>query len=301
MVRTQVVAGLVICALAAPALALNNRSAVSINGLDTNPCTPASPCRSFGAAIAQTNPGGEIIALDSAGYGPFTVSVTMTISGAPGVHAAITATSSDAIDVSGTGTEVVTLRNLALIGAAGGQGIVVTQTAEVRVLNCLVKDFPSYGITHLSGRLIVDRSTFLDDGFGVSVNGSVVPVQAVISNSLIEKCGNCVAILGAATATITNCVIAGGSNGVDVGSSPLVSGVITAAVIESSTLAYNNVAVLATASGSNNSVIVYLAQDNISFSPTGVSTSGAATVKTFGNNRFEQVTTVGTLSAVALQ
>src|SRR5438552_15899232 len=103
MVRMRLMASLLVCALAVPAFALNNRSAVSVNGNDANPCTPASPCRSFGAAIAQTNPGGEIIALDSAGYGPFSLSVPLTISGAPGVHAAITATSGIAIQVAALG------------------------------------------------------------------------------------------------------------------------------------------------------------------------------------------------------
>src|SRR5438445_535301 len=79
---------------------LNNRSAVSVNGSDLNACTVASPCRSFNAAIAETAPSGEIVALDSAGYGPFTVTMDVTISGAPGVHAAITATSTDAITIS---------------------------------------------------------------------------------------------------------------------------------------------------------------------------------------------------------
>src|SRR5438270_9257162 len=86
--------------LIAPAVfGFNNRSAVSSIGLDSNPCTVASPCRSFGAAIAQTNPGGEIVALDSAGYGPFTIDASLTISGAPGVHAAVTATVGTAITV----------------------------------------------------------------------------------------------------------------------------------------------------------------------------------------------------------
>ena len=41
---------------AAPALfATQDRSAVSRNGLDTNPCSVASPCRSFTSAMAATN------------------------------------------------------------------------------------------------------------------------------------------------------------------------------------------------------------------------------------------------------
>src|SRR5262249_12147695 len=76
---------------AAPAVfALNSRSAVSLSGVDTNPCTTTLPCRSFSAAVARTLDGGEIVALDTAGYGPFTIDRSLTVGGAPGVHAAIT-------------------------------------------------------------------------------------------------------------------------------------------------------------------------------------------------------------------
>src|SRR5438552_17395511 len=116
MVRMRLMASLLVCALAVPAFALNNRSAVSVNGSDLNPCTVASPCRSFGAAIAQTNPGGEIVALDSGGFGPFNVPMSVTVSGAPGVHAAITVTVGDAIDINAAATDAVTIRNLVIIG-----------------------------------------------------------------------------------------------------------------------------------------------------------------------------------------
>src|SRR5438309_7295416 len=79
--------------------AQQNRTAVSINGLDTNPCTVASPCRSFTAAMAQTNAGGEIIAVDSGGYGIFSVDRAVSVLAAPGVYAGVTATSGDAITI----------------------------------------------------------------------------------------------------------------------------------------------------------------------------------------------------------
>src|SRR5438105_5900792 len=55
------------------AYAQNNRSAVSLTGVDTASCTVPDPCRTFGTAISRTNAGGEIVVLSSAGYGPFTV------------------------------------------------------------------------------------------------------------------------------------------------------------------------------------------------------------------------------------
>ena len=51
------------------AYALSNRTFVSGNGNDANPCSLAAPCRSFAGALAQTSPGGEIAVLDTAGYG----------------------------------------------------------------------------------------------------------------------------------------------------------------------------------------------------------------------------------------
>src|SRR5881392_1541071 len=94
------------------ALAQNNRSAVSVNGNDANPCTTTAPCRSFTAALALTNPGGEVIAFDSGGYGSFTVTQSMSVIGAPGIHAAITVGTSHGIAIHAGATDSVLLRNL---------------------------------------------------------------------------------------------------------------------------------------------------------------------------------------------
>src|SRR6187401_2596973 len=67
---------------AAPA-ALIQRTFVSTSGSDANPCTRTDPCRNFQAAIANTLAGGEVVALDSGGYGTFTVDKSLTIAGAP--------------------------------------------------------------------------------------------------------------------------------------------------------------------------------------------------------------------------
>lgn len=48
-------------------------------GLDTKNGQPATSCRSFAAALAPTNAGGEIIMLDSAGYGPVSINKSVSI------------------------------------------------------------------------------------------------------------------------------------------------------------------------------------------------------------------------------
>src|SRR5258708_22670922 len=49
------------------------RTFVRSTGSDVNPCSLASPCRNFAAAIAAVDAGGEVIVLDSAGYGVFPI------------------------------------------------------------------------------------------------------------------------------------------------------------------------------------------------------------------------------------
>src|SRR5690349_10741846 len=53
-----------------PASAQSNRTYVSAQGDDTNPCTAAAPCRTFQVAHDGTNSGGEIMVLNAGGYGP---------------------------------------------------------------------------------------------------------------------------------------------------------------------------------------------------------------------------------------
>jgi hypothetical protein len=302
MKRSLVAAILSAFALAAPALALNNRSAVSVNGLDTNPCTPASPCRSFAAAIAQTNAGGEIIALDSAGYGPFTITSSLTVSGAPGVHAAITVTSGGGITVSASSSDNVTIRDLVLIGAGGSVGVSGVTAAELRVLGCTISGFTGNAIACSSARLTVDRCDMLDNGTGVGLTGGNPAAQALIANSLIEH--HQVGVLlfasaAAATATIVNTRIFAATN---VGISAIaLAGQTATAVLDSSAFSQGNVAVSATTVGGASTASVYLANNEIAFFVTGVELAGTASVKSYGDNRFSEVTVVGPLSPASLQ
>ena len=71
------------------AQAQNNRSFVSTLGNDASACTTSAHCRTFTRALAVTNPKGEIVVVDSGGYGPATITQPVTIS-AIGVVASIT-------------------------------------------------------------------------------------------------------------------------------------------------------------------------------------------------------------------
>src|SRR5437868_4819655 len=89
------VLGLAVAVTCLSAVALSAsvaRTFVASTGLDTNPCSRISPCRSFNAAIAQTSAAGEVIVLDSAGYGPATISSSVSLVAPSGIYAGITAT-----------------------------------------------------------------------------------------------------------------------------------------------------------------------------------------------------------------
>src|SRR5579863_9542952 len=63
------------------AQAQSPRTFVSAVGSDSNPCSFAAPCRHFQAAVNATSAGGEVDALDPAGYSPITISQAITIEG----------------------------------------------------------------------------------------------------------------------------------------------------------------------------------------------------------------------------
>ena len=63
-------------------------------------CSLAAPCRGFARAASQTSPSGEgHLVLDSAGYGPVTITKSVSIIAPAGNHAGITVFSGDGITV----------------------------------------------------------------------------------------------------------------------------------------------------------------------------------------------------------
>lgn len=171
------------------AYAQNNRSAVSINGSDANTCVPASPCRNFSYAISQTNPGGEVIALDSGGYGPFSINKAITIQAAPGAYAGVTATAGDAISISVPGNEKIVIRGLTLNGlGTANAGIAFTggtASAELHVENVVIDGFVNYGIiTFLNIR--VQDSIIRNCGSGIWIDNAGGPVKGTIDHVQVK-------------------------------------------------------------------------------------------------------------------
>jgi hypothetical protein len=82
-INIVIAAGLALAVMlpAVSAKAQSPRTFVSAAGNDSNPCSFAAPCRHFQAAVNATTAGGEVDALDPAGYGPIIISQAITIEG----------------------------------------------------------------------------------------------------------------------------------------------------------------------------------------------------------------------------
>src|SRR5438477_5545805 len=119
MIRNRFFPSLLAVLCASAAYAQTQRTFVSAHGgSDANVCSVVQPCRSFGAAMALTLAGGEIIVLDSGGYGVVTIDKSVSITSPAGVYAGVTAFSGNAITIN-TASLTVVVEGLTVNGLGG--------------------------------------------------------------------------------------------------------------------------------------------------------------------------------------
>jgi hypothetical protein len=161
------------------ACAGTQRTFVASYGLDANACSLTAPCRSFATALTKTNANGEIIVLDSAGYGPVSIDRSVAIVAAPGVYAGITAFGSvaSAVEIFGTSIDV-TLRGLTLTGQGAAHGIDVASADHVTIDRCSVDHFDGDGIRVFAGDVSIRDSSMRGNGnAGLDIVAGVVGVE----------------------------------------------------------------------------------------------------------------------------
>ena len=164
----------ILITIAAPAMALSNRVFVKSTGMDVGTCPITSPCRSFSYAMTQVAVSGEIIALDTAGYGVFTIGQSVSVFAAPGSTAFIAVTGGGTgITISAGASDVVVLRGLALSSAGGSTGVDFANGRSLAVENCIVNGFADFGILMdrlmdtVNPRLRIENSTIRNSYVGV--------------------------------------------------------------------------------------------------------------------------------------
>jgi len=97
------------------------RTFVASHGVDNPNCSIVAPCRNFAAAITATSAGGEVIVLDSAGYGPVTTTKSISIVAPPGIYAGISVLAGNGVTIDAPGATVV-LRGLSINSQGGANG-----------------------------------------------------------------------------------------------------------------------------------------------------------------------------------
>jgi len=212
---------------AVSAQAQSPRTFVSAAGSDSNPCTFAAPCRHFQAAVNATTVGGEVDALDPAGYGPITISHAITIEGEGWSYVA-PPNGGNAISITAGSGDDISVRGVSLngVGTTNTNGIIFFSGASLNIQNSVIRNFSNAGIDYgpnVSSHLFMSNTLVSDNGnYGIYITSSGT-VDAVLDNVTMENnnqvvgnSGNTFAALwlqSATTVMIRNCTIASNNLG----------------------------------------------------------------------------------------
>src|SRR5258708_4823019 len=173
--------------LSAPANAQATRTWVSGVGDDNNTsfgCSRSAPCKTFAAAISQTDTNGEINCIDPGGFGSLTINKSITID-CSGTFGGIVVAGANGITINLTATpdplKSVVLRGLNINGAgnagqAGLKGVSILSASLVTLDNVVISNFAQQGVADLRtapGRLFIRNSIIRNNaGVGIVVAGA---------------------------------------------------------------------------------------------------------------------------------
>lgn len=176
--------------MAQTALAANARSWVSNSGSDSNPCTIASPCKTFQRAVDNTSAGGEVDVLNAGEYGPLNITKAITIDGGNLAYIQAAAAMQAGVLVHASSSDSVAIRNLS-IGALSGSAI--------------------YGISWYAGAVLsLENVSVFGSGTGISAVASTSvaggPYLVARNVSIRQTAGAGLALQGTGT-TVMNAVL----------------------------------------------------------------------------------------------
>ena len=176
--------------LSSPAWSAAQRTFVASYGLTANTafnCSLAKPCRAFSEAISVTNLGGEVVILDTAGYGPMTITQSIKIIGPTGVYGGISVLGAGGgittgVVINAGDTDVVTLRGLDISGVPG--------SAPLPLIGI---DVQNVGTLHIEKSSI---GNFTQDTSACISAVSAKPIQVYVNDSFLRECRNGIRIVG---------------------------------------------------------------------------------------------------------
>lgn len=164
------------------------RTWVSTSGSDTNPCTRAAPCRNFDAAINAVDAGGEVVVIESGGYGPFTVTKSVSILTPPGLLGAVAPTSGAGITIDAGPADSVVLRGLSIGSFGATRGIHFLAGGSLHAYDLLVRRFNIAGLHQIApSTLVVRDSVFLGNGSALWIDSATEGAHALLERVSFEE------------------------------------------------------------------------------------------------------------------
>ena len=191
---------------------------VASTGLDTQSGARNAPVRSLAVAESLVAAGGEIVVLDTAGFGSLNITKSLAITVPPGVNGFIT-TTGYGLTINAAATDVVSINGLIIEGGAAnatGNGIQVTSVGNLKITNCTIRNFP-VGVVQDTGnasQMVVSGCSISGCGYGVLVQseGSGT-VSAVVTDCKIDTANSGGAVTtdvdsdADVFATVTHCTL----------------------------------------------------------------------------------------------
>jgi hypothetical protein len=262
-----------------------SRTWVSGVGDDANPCSRTAPGKTFAGAISKTAAGGEIDALDPAGYGAVTITKGITIDGGGGQVASVLVSGTNGIVVQAGPSDVVILRNLRINGIGTGiNGIRWLAGKALTVENCNIFGFTTNGIDIVKsdgGKAFVHNTVVQNVGqAGLSVQSSATNTSVDIDTSRFDLGGTFGVIAGSfSRVTVSKSVASGNGSAGFIAS----AGAGSAELNVTDSTSSNNITGVQ-AGGGTAIATVRISNVTMHDNLNGMVVGANGTLKSFGNN-----------------
>jgi len=233
------------CLLAACLFAIPSASAIAPQrafvasyGLDSNPCSLTAPCRGFQAAIDIVAAKGEVVVLDSAGYGAMDIRKSVSVIVPSGIHAGLSPSTGiplpgypgqyGVVFIDIQDTDVVVLRGLNINQqgtVTGGIEWISAHGGTVQIENTVINGFPKEGIylQAPAAKLVINDSQIRNNGVGVygfqSASGVVAEEDHGIYADRVQIEGSTICgiiVASGVWARFVNSVITSNHNGISI-------------------------------------------------------------------------------------
>jgi len=275
-----------------------SRTWVSGVGDDANPCSRTAPCKTFAGAISKTAAGGEIDALDPAGYGAVTITKAITIDGGGGQVASVLVSGTNGIVVQAGPSDVVILRNLRINGIGTGlNGIRFLSGKDLNVENCYIFGFTQNGIDVALGASgsvhVLDSVLKNNGGTGIRATTTVGQVQVGVDNTSVILDSKGIEAADHSRIVVNRSFIEHATSIGVQADSPSGDSIAT---IDNSDISYNGSGVQAGPGGA----AIFVGGSKIAFNTTGLSASGGTNFS-YGTNRIHSNTSPGSFTPIPQQ